>query len=414
MTMPPYDEETSADLLRPVRRHYRPHGPGMLYLLITFFLAVGAINSQNNLLFFAFGLAVAGFLISGLISGAPLMHVEARRLDPGTAHVGEPAAIRYAIACRGGVFAAMGLEIRELSGPTGTAPPTASIKPAGVLSLKPGARRVVAASFTPDRRGPQPLRGFEITTTYPFGLLRKSLIFEQTHALMVAPRRVALRAMPWHRAGREGVTLSAVTSRRGESSEFYALRAYTPGDPPRQIAWRPSARVGELVVVEHAASAPPKIWIRIDEPETETPAHLVERGAALVAALAQDATQAGFAVGLTGRGVGTIRPLSGPRQVRAIQGAMASLGLGDLPTPATEAEPLPDRRTLRVHVRYASNGRTGGSGQFLLSAADLARWFAGNDIPREFLPDQPNPIRSRLSSAVSRVAPFFGLRGATA
>ncbi len=402
------DEGNSGGLLSPVRRQYRLHGPGVLYLLITFFLAVGAVNSQNNLLFFVFGLALAGVLISGLISGPPLMHLRARRLEPASAHVGESSALRYAVACRGGVLAAMGLEIRELDAPF------SRVTPAGVLCLKPGTERVVSGSFVPERRGPVTLRRFSISTTYPLGLIRKVLIFEQTQTVRVAPRRVALRPMPWHRAGRDGVTLSATASRRGASTEFYALRSYVPGDPPRLIAWKPSARVGELVVTEQAASAPPKIWIRIDEPDARTPPHLVERGAALVSALARDGVQAGFAVGLTGRGVETIRPVAGPRQVRAIYGSMAMLGLGDGDA-ANESPPPPDRGTLRVHVRYASNGRSGGSAKFLLSAEDLSRWLGPGEIPREFLDgDEPEERHSLVGSALSRLAPRFGLRGASA
>ncbi|USN98188.1 MAG: DUF58 domain-containing protein [Phycisphaeraceae bacterium] len=382
-------EHAEGGLLAPSRRRYEPHGPGILYMLITFFLAVGAVNSQNNLLFFAFGLAIAGLLLSGLVSGPPLMRLTARRISPGPAHVGEPFEIRYVIASGGGWFSAMGLEVRELTDTDGETPGRGSLKPAGLLCLRPGTQRTAISSLTPARRGVHGLTGFAISTTYPFGLLRKTLIFDQRHEWIIAPRRVALREMPWHRAGREGATLSAVTSRRGVSTEFYALRAYVPGDSPRQIAWLPSARVGELVVKENAASAPPKIWIRVDEPDADTPGHLVERGAALVAALAQDATQAGFAVGLTGLGIGSIRPLAGPRQVRAIQSAMALLGGGPTSPIADEEIAQPDRRTLRVHVQYEFSGRAPGTSEFRLSAAELNRWYAGAEVPPEFDPPTP-------------------------
>ncbi|MEM1422860.1 MAG: DUF58 domain-containing protein, partial [Planctomycetota bacterium] len=43
------------------------------------------------------------------------------------------------------------------------------------------------------------------------------------------------------------------TSRRSRTGdEFFALRDYAPGDPPRTVAWRSSARMGTLVVREHA------------------------------------------------------------------------------------------------------------------------------------------------------------------
>lgn len=376
-------------LLRPVRRRYEPNPPGILYIVITFFLAIGSINSQNNLLFLAFGIAIAGLLISGLVSGPPLMHITARRHAPTHAHVAEPSVIRYTLASNGGWLNAMGLEIRELTDSQGFTPGRGSLSPAGIMRLRPGTNQTATSCVVPASRGVHILTGFSISTTFPFGLLRKTLIFEQRQTWTVAPRRIALRDMPWHRAGREGATLSAVTARRGNSTEFYSLRAYNPGDPPRQIAWLPSARVGELVVREQASSAPPKIWINVDQPDAETPPHLVERGAALVAALAHDATQAGFSVGLRGRGIGSFRPLAGPRQVRAIQTVMA--GLGSTHQDTTPAEDPPnsfDGRTLRVRVQYSGKGKSGTSSEFRLSAEDLARWYGGSIPPPEFLPER--------------------------
>lgn len=391
-------------LLEPVRRRYEPHAPGVLYFVITVFLAIGAINSQNNLLFLAFGLAMAGLLISGLVSGPPLMHIVARRLAPAPAHVGESAEIRYTVASRGGFIAAMGLEIREFSDPGAPA----SFAPGAIVHLRPGSDLTAIAVVTPARRGRHTLTGFSITSAFPFGLLRKTLIFEQPQAWVVAPRRIPLREIPWRRAGREGATLSATAARRGVSTEFYALRAYVPGDPTRQIAWRPSARVGELVVREQAASAPPKIWIRIDQPDDQTPAHLVERGAALVAALAQDATQAGFAVGLAGHGLNPLRPLSGSRQVRAIQVAMAILGEPGARVDPPRDPPTNDRGTLRVRVQFrGSPGRSSGGSEFRISAEEVRRWYAGESLPPEF--ESPSTeggaFRSRWLARVGRLLP---------
>jgi uncharacterized protein (DUF58 family) len=403
-----------AGLLAPVRRRYELHPPGVLYLIITLFLAVGSINSQNNLLFLTFGIAIAGFLISGLISGPPLMHLAARRVAPGVAHVGEAAEIRYIVASRGGLLAAMGLEIRELTLPPGDSEDQ-SVRPACILRVRPGTEVAAVSRVTPASRGRHTLPGFSITTTFPFGLLRKTLIFEQAHEWTVAPRRITLRDIPWRRAGREGATLSATAARRGVSTEFYALRGYVPGDPTRSIAWRPSARLGELVVREQAASAPPKIWIRIENPDPETPGHLVERGAALVAALAQDATQAGFAVGLGIEGLASLRPLVGSRQVRAIQVAMARLGEPRDPDAADAPPPGPDRGTLRVRVQYRSAGRAAG-GEFRLAAEELARWYQGQSLPPEFRDprdaiEQPGSPFARAVAAARRRLASVGTPG---
>src|ERR1041385_4840021 len=65
---------TASKPAAPLRR-YHFHGPGLVYILVTLFIAMGAINSQNNLLFAALGLAIGGLLISGIISGGALLGV---------------------------------------------------------------------------------------------------------------------------------------------------------------------------------------------------------------------------------------------------------------------------------------------------------------------------------------------------
>jgi len=391
----PRGAETSGrELLAPTRRRYDLHPPGLLFVVITVFLAVGAINSQNNLLFAAFGLSLSGLLVSGIISGPPLMGIRARRMGVPAGHVGETAEFRYRLGNTRGRFAAMGLEIRELTDDSGNIPGGGEMTSAGLDSLRPGLQRTAGLTIRPVLRGRHGLRGFSITTTFPFGIFKKTMIFEQPAAWVVAPRRITLRNMPWHRSGRDGAALSSLTSRRGRSTEFYALRGYVPGDPTRSIAWLPSARLGELVVLEHAASAPPKIWIHVDEPAERTPGHLVERGAALVAALAHDATQAGFAVGLAGRGVGTFRPLSGPRQVRAIQTAMA--GLGSNADGSIDDEALAGRSLgmLRVRVAYQGSARGKAKTEFRLSAEEIDLWLADRGpTPPEFMPAEPRGRR---------------------
>jgi len=360
----------------------------MLYLLITLFLAIGSVNSQNNLLFLLFGLAIAGFLLSGLISGPPLMKIRARRHTPQPGAVGEHAQIRYTIENRSGWLGAMGLEIREMTdrkrGSSTLASALASGTSGGVLNLKPDSTASAVVRATPTKRGVHRLIGFTISSTFPFGLFRKTLVFEQPDTWVVMPRRVPLRPMPWQRSGRDGATLSATTARRGQSTEFYALRPYVAGDPVRTIAWLPSARVGELVVREQAASAPPKLWLRVDQPTDSTPEHLVERAAVLVASLAQDASKAGFSVGLRGSGMSRLKPLSGPKQVRAIQTKMASLGLENENPDEEPEDPRSKTSALRVTIQYQRKGPGAGRGEFTLSAQDIEKWFAGNHMPPEF------------------------------
>jgi len=64
---------------RVLGRNYHFHSPGLVYAVTTMVLVMGAINGQNNLLFWLFGLGVAGLLISGILSGGSLMRLDIER-----------------------------------------------------------------------------------------------------------------------------------------------------------------------------------------------------------------------------------------------------------------------------------------------------------------------------------------------
>ena len=82
--------------------------------------------------------------------------------------------------------------------------------------------------------------------------------------------------------------------------------------------------------------------------------------------------------------MGRLKPLVGPKQVRAIQTRMASLGQ-DSESPDEEAEETQARASaLRVTIQYQRKGRGAGRGEFSLSAEDVEQWFAGAHIPPEF------------------------------
>jgi uncharacterized protein (DUF58 family) len=96
------------------------------------------------------------------------------------------------------------------------------------------------------------------------------------------------------------------------AGEFLALRDYEPGDDPRRVHWRSSARLGELVVRQDEAAAPGRVVLLLD---TRPSAHdeasfevAVEAIASLAIRLRQDhapvevLTTAGHILGRPGPG----------------------------------------------------------------------------------------------------------------
>jgi len=323
----------------PVARRSMLGWPGFLFVGITVFLAVGAINSQNNLLFWVFGVAVAGVIVSGVVSGSGLMGVRLVAHPVRTLEAGVPGEISYTLESTNRRLGVFGLEIREAaveneskeSGGTGLCDAAG-----GVPYLAPKARERATLRWTPPRRGLLELDRIGVESRFPFGLLVKTLEFSSPRRALVLPCRLELRHGVFD-AGRSGMTGgTSKRSRSGAGSEFYSIREYTPGDPRRIIAWRPSARRGDLLVVERTEPRSRSLWVWVTKPDgqpsSEDERCISERAFSLALALVREGARQHRSVGVWMPWAGvTIAPGSGRAFEHRIGEALA---LVDLDTPA--------------------------------------------------------------------------------
>ncbi|MEO0511853.1 MAG: DUF58 domain-containing protein [Planctomycetota bacterium] len=232
-----------------VQRRFEFTLTGMLYTLVTTLLVFAAVNSQSNLLFLAFGLAIGGLLVGGVLSGAGMMSLTVRRLPPTHATAGEPITVEYSLTDRSRTIAVLGLtlsEVADINAPTG-----ASVTTGWLRSAPRGQTTRVEGRLPPKRRGRHTLACVELASTFPFGIARKAVRFEQHHDLLVLPAEVRVPddilehvTAGVHEAERDEA------SRRG-NGDFFALREFSPGDSPSRVAWKRSATLGYPVVPLH-------------------------------------------------------------------------------------------------------------------------------------------------------------------
>jgi len=329
-----------------VRRESKLTFGGLIYIGVTVFLAIGAVNSQNNLLFWLFGVAIATIIVSGLFSGNALMKTRMRARVLHEVHAGQSQRLHYTIQNQSRFFPLFAALISEESERVTR---SGKLVPASIVHVAPGGMVNTQGSFTPLRRGRFIPRTIRLSTRFPFGLLQKSLIFEHARPLLVLPHALQLRpglvdAVPVH-----GEQVLRRAPRGGTSNEFWGLREYRAGDPRRRISWKHSARRGELVVIEHAESYAMRIWVVIVEPETmnnsEAQLH-AERAIAIAAGLFEQAGRKSTPIGLwyPQRSI-RLDPLAG----RAQSGrAIRSLALLDLEESAQPLVPVPVRTRDRV------------------------------------------------------------------
>jgi len=288
-----------AELGCPVKRSSKLTLGGIVYIGLTLFLAVGAINSQNNLLFWLFGVAIATLLVSGGFSGFALMRVrlEAHAIpDP---HAGETLRIHYVLSNTSRFFPVFAILISEIQSDRH---PQGEFMPAPILHLGPKQHAKGFGTLVPTHRGRYALDQIRLSTRFPFGLLQKSLIFECHRSFLVMPYQLPITSnlvRPQHNQAEESQSRSAPS---GASNQYWGLREYTPGDSKRSIAWKQSARHTKLIVIEHAQPVSSKLWVWISsncfEGANQADHASSERAIALCASVITFASAKGIPVGL--------------------------------------------------------------------------------------------------------------------
>ena len=251
-----------------VRRRYPLHAVFLIYCLVSLLVAVGAFNNNNNLLFWLFGLSMGMLLVSGVISGTMMMSITVRRQAIEQPRVGHPLRIRYSITNRSRWLPVIGLTISErlAAHGTGDADHAASLAspPSGsVPHVPPGTTVTVETLALPTARGRLSLIGFDVLTTFPFGIIRKSLWHESPVTLIVHPSEVNLPEGLLSEA-RGSTGSGAAATRPGRlGDEPVGLREYRPGDAPKLVSWRASARRpnGDLLVRQNAEGSPRRLWV---------------------------------------------------------------------------------------------------------------------------------------------------------
>ncbi|MCA9275270.1 MAG: DUF58 domain-containing protein [Phycisphaerales bacterium] len=337
------DADPTAD--RATKRESKLTFGGLMYIAVTVFLAIGAVNSQNNLLFWLFGVAIATIFVSGLISGNALMRTRLHAKALHEVHAGQRVHLHYTITNQSRFFPLFACLVSEYSR---SVTKRGVLLPASVVHIAPNSSGNCVGSFVPAHRGRYVLRDIRLSTRFPFGLLQKSLVFDQPRPLLVLPHPLRLRTDLLRNAKTQGDESIRRSMHGGQSNEFWGLREYRPGDPRRRIAWKQSAKRDALVVVEHAESFSMRIWLVIIEPEAGDDAQQVhaERAIAIAGSIFEHHAKKSVPIGLwyPQRDV-RFDPHSGRAHAGRVLRMLATLDLEDEPLAYT---PVPTRTRDRV------------------------------------------------------------------
>ncbi len=275
-------------LLYPPPRGERvsPTLTGILLIAVSLAIGTAAYNSSNNILYITLSLLLSCLVLSGVLSWLNLREVGWRL------HLGGP--------WRAGQVRPIGLELR--SGKTML--PTYALwfeLEAGVLNarrhltarLDPGENHRLEWPVSMPKRGRIPVRLRSVGSLYPFGFLRKSVASEMSGEVLVWPATV-----PYERNSAGAVWRTSrgrgTEKRSGREGELQALRRYVPGDAPRLVHWKASARLRHLMVRQFSAEGVAGFTLRLcNDASVWTRPEQFELAVGLTATLAEDLFQQG-------------------------------------------------------------------------------------------------------------------------
>jgi hypothetical protein len=240
---------------------------GGFYLAVWSLLLLVGLYQQINLILLIAGLAAGPVVASVLASASMLRRLRVSRRVPAYVFSGEPLRLEYTLQNDRRWTSALALHLQDELTPVDR-----SIAGAGGMQTRVFFPRVPALGRERIRwEGPSPSRGryqfraLDLATRSPFGLFERRVTLNSPDELIVYPA-IGHLTRRWHIIHRE-----ATEARRGQRhdratahQEYHGLRDYRPGDSPRWIHWRTSARLGQPMVKEFEQQHEQDLAVLID------------------------------------------------------------------------------------------------------------------------------------------------------
>ncbi len=353
--------------LKRARHRDHLHWPGIIFVALTLLIGGAALQRGESLLIWVFASLLAWILVSGVISGWMMMGVRVRRIAPVHGEVGTPLRLRYEVSSCSRFWPIFDLRVFE--------PGRGDCDAVSIMHCGLKESVVGEGVCVPAERGMLVFTAVRAQSGFPFGLLLKSVEVAQRSEVLVHPKCVELRSDALRRlfAGRGGEGRSSAVV-RGAAEEFHGLRDYRAGDALRAVAWRRSASLAALVVIERSAPAPRRLSIALDlraaDPPHTRPQE--ENAIAMTASVLRHCQQSGWEIGLQVLGCSHAPTRTGASHKHLIE-LLNQLALIDLALPRTQQHYATTRTAGVCFVIHPgeSAARAGAGDVMAVSAATL-------------------------------------------
>ena len=185
-------------------------------------------------------------------------HIALERRLPGTVGFGDSREGHYVVSSAWPAQLRFRIFHRPPAGISAEIPPSE-------FALIPGVPVEIPIAITGRARGIHDLGPVAAVVRGPWGLVRRSIIYLLNDTISVLPSTTGAGRYRLIAAQHRVRTLgSRMLRRRGAGSAFANLREYVPGDDPRHIDWKASARRNRLISREFTIEQGQTVVIAID------------------------------------------------------------------------------------------------------------------------------------------------------
>ena len=232
---------------------------GRVYSVITIIFCVVANQWGVNLLSLTAAFLLGGLLCSLVLTFAALAGITLRWRLPSHVFAGDAFPVTVNMKNDKRLLGAYG--IRAGSGAYNSSPPQ---ERHCIWSLPPGEERSLTMRQSLPRRGSQALPPLELRSGFPFGLLEIVVSMGRKKEVLVLPHVGRIREDVLIREQTDEAPWLRSLRTKDLHGEFRSLREYRPGDDPRLIHWKTSARLGALFVREFERQRVESVLLLLD------------------------------------------------------------------------------------------------------------------------------------------------------
>ena len=259
---------------------------GWMLIIVALGIGSAAYNTASNILFLTLSLLLSSLVLSGILSLINFRKLRWHLKVPTHLQAGEVGLAEIELKNNKRIFPTMSICFRV--GTSELAKESSLYLPS---ALSAGASTRLDWTFTPQRRGSCQIFFRGVASKFPFGFLNKSFGEAQERRVLVWPARTVYHFSP-QPAGRRYLT-GVARRASGLGSDLLNIRSYVPGDPPRLIHWKATARVNKLMIRQLAQEGESGFNLHIDPEQSLWSAVQFERLCSVACSLADDLFHAG-------------------------------------------------------------------------------------------------------------------------